>query len=209
MHKKTNGSPNFSSARSQQGMVATLLAIIVLVATLLAAVALMRSLDTSNAIAGSLAFRQGVIQESERAYTDVKNNASLSFAEPASDTSLPQYGYYAFLQASATASKGLPDILVQQATSTAAIAGVNGSMAVSTTTLNQVFYVLERLCPAAGPADPTKCSVPGATITGGSSSNQSTDKGAPFNTGSTASFRLSVLVKGPKNTIGYTQIILR
>lgn len=197
-----------SAARSQRGMVATLLAIIVLVATLLAAVALMRSLDTSNTIAGSLAFRQGVIQESERAYTDVKNSTVFSFAEPASDTDVPAAGYFSSLQASAATSKGLPDILVQQATATATVAGVH-AMAVLPSTQNLVYYVLERLCPATGPADPTKCSVPGATITGGSSSNQSTDKGAPFNSGSTASFRLSVLVKGQKNIVGYTQIILR
>jgi type IV pilus assembly protein PilX len=82
-------------------------------------------------------------------------------------------------------------------------------MAVLANTQNKVYYVLERLCPAAGPADPTKCSVPGATITGGSSSNQTTDKGAPFNSGSNASFRLSVLVIGQKNILGYTQTILR
>ena len=69
MHKKIRFHARRVSAQREQGMIASLLAIIVLVATLLAAVALMRSLDTSNTIAGSVAFRQGVIQESERAYT--------------------------------------------------------------------------------------------------------------------------------------------
>ena len=207
MRKTTNNLGQRIAKHGQQGMIATLLAIIVLVATLLAAVALMRSLDTSNTIAGSLAFRQGVIQESERAYTDVKN--LMNFTEPSSDADGFIDGYHAeLLTSTSPASKGLPDILVQQATSTAMITGVH-SMSTLANTQNQVYYVLERLCPLAGPADPTKCSVPGATITGGSSSNQTTDKGAPFNSGSNASFRLSVLVKGPKNIMGYTQTILR
>ena len=207
MHKKIRFHARHLSAQGQQGMIATLLAIIVLVATLLAAVALMRSLDTSNTIAGSVAFRQGVIQESERAYTEVKN--LMNFTEPTSDADGVITGYHAeLLTSTSPASKGLPDILVQQATSTPLISGVR-LMSQLANTKNSVYYVLERLCPAAGPADPTKCSVPGATITGGSSSNQTTDKGAPFNSGSNASFRLSVLVVGQKNIVGYTQTILR
>jgi type IV pilus assembly protein PilX len=207
MRKKVIFEHKLAGRHGQQGMIASLLAIIVLVATLLAAVARMRSLDTSNTIAGSLAFRQGVIQESERAYTDVKN--LMNFSEPSSDADGFIDGYHAeLLTSTSPASKGLPDILVQQATSTAAIAGVHPMPALANTQ-NLVYYVLERLCPLAGPADPTKCSVPVATITGGSSSNQTTDKGAPFNSGSNASFRLSVLVIGQKNIVAYTQTILR
>jgi type IV pilus assembly protein PilX len=198
--------PSFSgSPRHQRGLIASLLAIIVLVATLLAAIALIRSIDTSTTIAGSLSFRQGVIQEAARAYASAKNN--INFSEPASDANVASTGYFSFLQPSATTSKGMPDILVSQATSATPVAGVYQMPMLATK--NQVYYVVERLCPATGPADPAKCSVPGATITGGSVSNQTTDKGAPFNSGSNAAFRLSVLVLGPKNTLGYVQTVLR
>ena len=49
-------------------MISMLIAVIVLVATLLAAIALMRSVDTANVVAGSMTFRQGGVQEAEKAY---------------------------------------------------------------------------------------------------------------------------------------------
>ncbi|OOG57269.1 hypothetical protein B0E48_07345 [Rhodanobacter sp. C03] len=186
-------------------MIATLVAVVVLVATLLAAVALMRSVDASNTIAGSLAFRQSVVQAGELAYQEA---LTMTFSEPTSDSNQPG-GYYATLQLPITSNtNGLPDVLVAQmalpatnlgktATLTGLPAGYNG------------YYVVERLCPTVGPASPVTCIVPGATIQGGSSSNQTKDNGPPFSSGAYAAFRLTVGVVGPKNTMGYVQTVLR
>lgn len=212
MNVKNSSRRYFTGPRRQSGVIATLLAIIVLVATLLAAIALMRSLDTSNTIAGSLAFRQSVIQEAALAYVDAKKN--IKFNEPASDNDNGA-GYYAELQASSAGNKGIPDLLVSQATqaqtSGVSCPGVSGiaCLSTSTTTGNTVYYMVERLCPTAGPVDSNKCNLPALTIVGGSSSNQTTDAGSPFNAGAGAAFRLSVLVIGPKQTLGYVQSILR
>ncbi|MEP6906716.1 MAG: hypothetical protein ABI858_01860 [Pseudoxanthomonas sp.] len=203
VHRSFRGSP-----RRQNGMVATMVAVVVLVATLLAAIALLRSIDTSNTIAGSLAFRQSVIQAGENAYQQA---LALNYLEPISDNNNVTAGYYATLQLPITTNtNGVPDVLVNQM---AAGPVNNGSVA----TLNLTgmpsgyygFYVVERLCPTVGPASPVICIVPGATITGGSSSNQTKDNGPPFSSGAYAAFRLTVGVNGPKNTVGYVQTVLR
>ena len=190
--------------RQQRGMISTLIAIVVLVVTLLAAVALMRSVDTSNTIAGSLTFRQGVVQEAERAYVDAIQN--INFGEPTSDSDLAASGYYAEPQTATARPDGdIPNILVNGTTTSIrtvpALATVNND--------DTVTYVVERLCPVAGPAGPTTCIVPGASILGGSVSNQSKDNGPPFVSGAYAAFRLTVKVTGSKGTSGYVQTILR
>lgn len=187
--------------RNQRGMIATLLAIIVLVVTVLAAVALMRSVDTSNTIAGRVAFRQTVIQEAALAYEDAK--AKIIFNEPTSDNNVTNLGYYATPQAATVRTdKDLPDVLVNET------AGGIGTV-LGVTSGDKVFYVVERLCPNIGPADPKTCIVPGASIQGGSVSNQTKDNGPPFTSGAYAAFRLSVKVVGPKNTVGYVQSVMR
>lgn len=200
MNIKSVSHPYRKGPRREKGVVATLLAVIVLVATLLAAVALMRSIDTSNTIAGSLAFRQSVLQEATRAYVDAKTK--INFSEPTSDTDQTATQYYASLQPSD--SRGIPTVLTSGVSS-----GSLQALPQEVTNGNKVFYVVERMCPTAGAADPTTCIVPGATITGGSSSNQTKDNGPPFATGAFASFRLTVMVQGPQNTVGYVQTMLR
>lgn len=206
MNIKTMGRGYRGSAQREKGMIATLLAIIVLVATLLASVALMRSIDTSNTIAGSVAFRQVVIQAADIAYQQA---LGLTFSEPTSDANNATIGYYATLQLPITTNtNGVPDILVNQlatpATSNGTVAPLTGLP-----TGYYGYYVVERLCPAVGPASPTTCIVPGATISGGSVSNQTKDNGPPFSSSTYAAFRLTAGVVGPKNTIGYVQTVLR
>jgi type IV pilus assembly protein PilX len=206
MKIKTKGMGYRGGARRENGMIATLLAIIVLVATLLASVALMRSIDTSNTIAGSLAFRQAVIQIADIAYQQA---LGLNFFEPTSDNNNAAIGYYATLQLPITTNtNGVPDILVKQLASPAT---PNNTVAQLTglPVGYYGYYVVERLCPAVGPASPTACIVPGATISGGSVSNQTKDNGPPFSSSTYAAFRLTAGVVGPKNTIGYVQTVLR
>lgn len=186
--------------RHQRGMIATFIAVIVLIATLLAAIALVRSVDTSNAIAGSLTFRQGVVQEAERAYEAVKAANQVPFSGPLSEVDDAAVGYSSFILP-ATTRKDVPDTLTAGMCAAPCI-----SMTPLTTTVNTVKYVVERLCPAAGPADPKVCAVPGAVVQGG----QTTDAGSALSTGAVlAAYRLSVRVDGPKNTVGYVQTILR
>jgi Tfp pilus assembly protein PilV len=183
----------------QQGMISTLMAVIVLVVSLLAAMALMRSVDTSTSIATTLTFRQSALQEAERAYVDAQQN--ITFAEPTSDNDQASLGYYAELQPATSRSAGdIPDVLVNK---------TSGSIAsVSSSNGNTISYVVERLCPAAGTASASICIVPGATTPGGSMANQTSDNNT-FNSSPNAAFRLTVRVDGPKGTTAYVQTMLR
>ncbi|MBB6244378.1 hypothetical protein [Rhodanobacter sp. MP1X3] len=186
----------------QQGMVSTLIALIVLVVSLLAAMALMRSVDTSNTIAGSLTFRQGVLQEAERAYVDAQQK--ITFTQPTSDTDNAPLGYYAEPQPATARSAGdVPNVLVN------AVSGSIGSVTPLNSTDNSVTYVVERLCPTSGAATVTGCIVSGASLLGATSSNQTSDNLTPFDNGAYAAFRLTVRVNGSKGTSAYVQTILR
>lgn len=186
----------------QKGAVSTLIALIVLVISLLAAMALMRSVDTSTTIASSLTFRQAVLQEAERAYVDAQQN--ITFAQPASDNDIPGLGYYAEPQPATARSAGdVPNVLVNKVSrSIATVKALNAND-------NVVTYVVERLCPTSGAASATTCVVPGASLLGGSSSNQSSDNLTPFDNGAYAAFRLTVRVDGPKGAIAYVQTVMR
>jgi Tfp pilus assembly protein PilX len=182
----------------QQGMVSTLMAVIVLVVSLLAAMALMRSVDTSTSIATTLTFRQSALQEAERAYVDAQRN--IKFTQPDSDSDHPQLGYYAAPQpATARSSGDVPDILINKTSGYAPLSSDNG---------NTIAYVVERLCPGTGTASPAICIVPGVTLTSGNVSNQSSDN-KTFISAPNAAFRLTVRVDGPKGTTAYVQTILR
>ncbi|HKT30041.1 hypothetical protein [Dyella sp.] len=190
------------SRHRQKGMISTLIALIVLVVTLLAALALMRSVDTSNTIASSMTFRQSALQSAERAYVDALQN--ITFAQPTSDNDQSSLGYYAEPQPATSRSTGdIPNVLINL---------TSGSIAQVTkanTNDDDIYYVVERLCQAAGPATITGCVTPGAQILGASVSNQTSDQNEPFNNGATAAFRLTVRVNGKKGSVAYVQSFLR
>lgn len=183
----------------QNGMISTLMAIIVLVVSLLAALALMRSVDTSNTIAGSLTFRQSALQEAEQAYVDAQQK--ITFTQPNSDNDQTGLGYYAEPQPATSRPSGdIPDILVNKTSgSIASLTGSNGS---------KIYYVVERLCPTSGTATPLTCIVPGASLLGGSLANQNSDN-LTFSNGAYAAFRLTVRVDGQKGTTAYVQTFMR
>lgn len=182
----------------QQGMVSTLMAVIVLVVSLLAAMALMRSVDTSTSIATTLTFRQSALQEAERAYVDAQQR--ITFTQPDSDIDHAPLGYYAEPQpATSRSAADIPDILVNKVSGYAPLSSDNG---------NVIAYVVERLCPSTGAASASTCIVPGPTITSGNISNQTSDN-KTFNTAPNAAFRLTVRVDGPKGTTAYVQTIMR
>jgi type IV pilus assembly protein PilX len=190
-----------SSRHRQKGMVSTLIALIVLVTSLLAAMALMRSVDTSNTVAGNLTFRQAVLQEAERAYVDAQQK--ITFSQPTSDADDSSLGYYAEPQPATARSAGdIPNVLVNQTSgSYATVTAINSKD-------NTVTYIVERLCSAAGSATTSSCIVPGASISGGSSSNQTSDN-LTFSNGTSAAFRLTVRVTNPKGAVAYVQTIMR
>jgi type IV pilus assembly protein PilX len=194
-----------SSRRHQKGVVATLTAIIVLVATLLALTALLTSVDTSNAIAGNLGFRQGLSQEAERAYASAI--ALVPFDGVASETDHADTGYSAIILAPDATRADLPGVLTGALSAASPPVGVV-SLAALTSTSNNVYYVVERLCTAPGAASSVNCVVPRTIPSGGSISGESSDSNERLQL-PLAAYRLSVRVDGPRGTSGYVQTILR
>jgi type IV pilus assembly protein PilX len=175
--------PQAGRRSRQRGIISTLLAVIVLVVSLMAAIALMRSVDTSNSIAGSLTFRQGVLQEAERAYVDA--TSKITWSEPTTDANVVTQGYYALPQAADTTRPELPAILT---------AGTSTSSFVTLpldSTQNKVSYIVERMCRAAGAVSASNCIVPGATSLGGTVGGNSADTTPPP---TTPAYRLTVRV---------------
>jgi hypothetical protein len=183
---------------AQRGMVSTLIALVALVVSLMAAIALMRSVDTSNAIAGSLTFRQGVLQEAERAYVDATSN--ITWGEPTSDADATTVGYYASPQTVDPNRPDLPKILTHATTSSTGVVNMPPD-----STQNTVTYVVERMCRSAGAVTASNCIVPGAVSLGGQVGGNQSDTTPPP---TTPAYRLTVRVTGLKGTIAYVQTMM-
>ncbi|GAA0705512.1 hypothetical protein [Dokdonella soli] len=185
----------FNGPRRQRGMIAMIIAIIVLVSTLLAVIGLLRSVDTSNLIAGTMSFRQGVVQEAENAYAAAKTNIPSGSAANSDSTAV---GYYASLQTTGTTRTDLPAALVDTP-----LGGI--TMPATSSTGNTVRYIIERLCRAPGVVDKKNCLLPKAIATGGT--NDET-MGVFAQPRPAAAYRLTVRVDGPKNTLAFVQTII-
>ena len=198
--------PEFKGPARQRGMVATLIAIIVLVATLLAVVGLLRSVDTGNLIAGTMSFRQGAMQEAERAYVAAKAIIPSCSAD-ATDSG----AYHAQLGTADTVHTDLPQLLTQQAvhatTASAGLARIAGA-----STGNDIYYVVERMCRTSGvSADSANCVLASASTGLATTSDETFLGGAGGGSGGVgaakATYRLSVRVDGPKNVQAFVQTV--
>jgi type IV pilus assembly protein PilX len=188
-------------ARKQKGLV-LFLALIALVAMSLAAAALVRSVDSGILAAGNLAFKQAAIMSAEtgiaRAYTYInsKNDTVLQ-------NSVPADGYFATFdgdldfKAAATWSNA-NSILVPAAS--------------DDLTGNEARYILQRMCRTTGLVDQTNCLVGTGNATANSKGGKSEGGGSggggyDANTGGSdaVTYRLTVRVVGPRNTVSYLQ----
>ena len=191
MKTSLNNKRNF---RRQQGVV-LFISLIMLVAMTLAGIALIRSVDTTNLIAGNLAFRQGATLaadsgvEAARTWLLTQNTASLSNDSTGNGyysfaTAVPAWGQYDWQNFSIVLPGG-PDA-----------AG------------NQVNYVIHRLCAITG--SPTGAGNNCLTTTTLGSS-QGSGKGAGVqNVAGTAVYyyRVTSRVLGPRNTVSYVQTLI-
>jgi Tfp pilus assembly protein PilX len=192
--------------RAQQGVV-LFVSLIILVAMTLAGIALMRSVDTNVLIAGNLAFRQANTMyadtgvEAARAWLTA-NVASLNNNQPSGAT-----WYWANYQL------GL-DFIGATSPSTDDYNWAQAATVASPDPSFEITYVIHRLCGGTGaPADASaKCMQ--ASAGGGAGSSGLGTKGIVSYGGqalpgtSTIFYRVTVRVRGPRNTLSYVQAIL-
>jgi hypothetical protein len=181
-------------------MVAILIAVIVLIATLIAAGSLMRSTDTNSLIIGAIGFRQGVLQEAERAYAVARD------AVPAGEAAEANAGpaYFASMQPGDAVRADLPAVL----TTTTPTAGTTLPAGA---TGNTVRYVVERLCETAGPPTVANCAArnTGDKLNGGSIDEAASQVSQSARNGLRVAYRLTVRVDGPRRAQAYVQTIFQ
>lgn len=195
--------PTRSIRRLQRGAV-LFIALIVLVAMSLAGLALMRGVDTGTLIASNLAFKQGATSagdfgvEQARNWLLANSGANLYNDQPAVAGG---NGYWSTWQAGV-------DLIGDDPTkpdfdwSTAVDAGTDAAG-------NQVSYVIQRMCAGSGDPGGTTCvSSTVSTSTAPSSKGAAQVGSVAFAAQTSAFYRITVRVAGPRNTVSYVQAML-
>jgi type IV pilus assembly protein PilX len=182
----------------QQGAV-LFIALIVLVAMSLAGIALIRSVDTTNLIAGNLAFKQGATlggdwgAEQARAWLQGQPAESLYDSVPGR--------YSAAMQSGLDFTSTDPSAIDFDWDNNGFDAGADPGG-------NQVRYVIHRMCESAGNPGSVNCV---RTTTGGTSGG--TQGGATYGAAALPStsqiyYRITARVTGPRNTVSYVQVMV-
>lgn len=189
--------------RTKQSGVVLMIALIVLVAMTLAGITLVRSVDTSNIIAGNLAFQQAATQAgdtgSEAAITWLQTN----FAGITLQQSIPAQGYIAARQ-----DPAVGETWDAFWTNTLVPNGQVVTLTQDPSTGNTVAYTIQRMCAQVGdPAVPlTDCAVLQAA--GGSSGSSKGSGVIALQYSSQVYYRITARITGPRNTVSYIQTIV-
>lgn len=175
--------------------------LIALVAMTLAALAMVRSVDTSNLVVGNIALKQGAIQEADRimntAFACLDSGGAL--LPLGLESTVATCNYYAFLQPDIVAPFGVPDVLT-------VTPGINDPA-----TNNTSSFVIERMCTDPTPATPTITGPWNETTCVASPFGKAmsyTDRGKPAITPTQGLYRISVMVRGPRNVVSYSQMVM-
>ena len=182
---------------ARQNGVVLVISLIILVALTIAGLALVRSVDTTNVIAGNLAFQQAAVAAGE-AGTEAAISTFLDIAVPSDlEQDIASKGYTA-----STTASGNP---ASWDTYWSDSANSRVTLATDTTTGNKVSYMIQRLCQTAGAPDkaPTGCAsytpAPEACYTAGCN---------PLAKKEQYYYRITTRIDGPRNSLAYIQAIV-
>ena len=180
-----------------------MIALVVLVAMTLAGIALMRSVDTSNLIAGNLAFQQAATRSA-----DAGVEAAIAFLEGASMTMLesdqPNDGYAANgSETTLNPSAGQSWDAYWVANLEARKVKLNNGVADAAK--NKISYVIDRLCRYSGGKSSGGSCAASPVVTAATGNCEC--PGIPPNAPSVVYYRITVQVIGPRNTVSYVQVM--
>lgn len=190
--------PSLSFPRRQNGAV-LVIALIVLVAMTLAGLALMRSVDTSNIIAGNLAFRHSATHASDKGIEAAITCLTTANTGTTLDSDYSTCGYLA-ARADPSAGQSWGDYW------TSLLDGQSVSLGTDANG-NTIKYVIHRMCASSGPSTaassgcafaPTACDQTSSTT---NSSNCFTGAAQVY-------YRVTSQVSGPRNTTTYIQAMI-
>jgi len=197
-HRRGRGAPE-----SRQRGVVLMIALIVLVAMTLAGIALVRSVDTSNIIAGNLAFQQAATHAG-----DTGTETAVAWLQANNAGVTLQANIFGSGYAAARTDPAAGQSWDAFWTNVLVPAGQVVTLAVDASTGNTVAYTIQRLCNAVG--DPT---VPGVDCAVSQTASQSTgsSKGAgviALQYSALVYYRITARIAGPRNTVSYIQTIV-
>jgi Tfp pilus assembly protein PilX len=178
-----------------------LIALVVLIAMTLSALSLIRSVNTTNLIAGNLAFRESAVLSAERSTEIALNNFLLPNSDKGNVTLYndnPGNGYQA-VRADPAASENW-DTFWENTLEAQSVSAPKDAAD------NTVHYVIHRLCDKTGAPTPpvNNCSKPPNDGSGNTLNAVETPPGV----NNQIYYRITSQVKGPRNTVAYTQTIV-
>jgi type IV pilus assembly protein PilX len=186
-------------SRWRQGGAVLFIALIVLVAMSLAGIALIRSVDTTNLIAGNLAFKQNAIHGGD---WGVEQARTWLQGQPAANLYNDVPGQY-----SAAMQTGL-DFTATDPSAPDFDWANNSFDPGPDPAANQVRYVIHRMCDLAGNPSSVNCVRTSAGGTVGGTQGGATYGGAALPSTSQIYYRITVRVTGPRNTVSYVQVMV-
>lgn len=204
--------------RTRQNGAVLLISLIILVAMTLAGIALVRSVDTTNLIAGNLAFKKAATHSG-----DIGTEAAINWLElnaggaVLQNDNLPN-GYTATRQDPAAGQSwdsfwqnvlaGRSVTLQQNAAGDTvgvdALGNITNILAYGTT----VSYAIQRMCNATGPSSnpASGCSV--SPVTTVSTANSQDAGTITLQYSGQSYYRITTRIVGPRNTVSYVQTIV-
>jgi type IV pilus assembly protein PilX len=211
---RTLSRPRLGSQRRQHGVV-LLVALVVLVVMTLAGLALMRSMDTTNLIAGNMAFKQAATHAGDQGIEAAigwleanpgllnADNRQMGYQATTSYNDAYQLGD-AFWALYATGPQPsvcyLPLINGNTACSTANTAGL-------TPAGDTVAYTIQRLCELQQARNGAFCAVV-PSIAGNNDGNNQDGSDTLTPPSPAVYYRITVRVTGPRNTVSYVQSVV-
>ena len=202
----------FRATPGRQRGVVLFIALIALVAMALAVVGLMRSVDTSNFIAGNMAFKESTVNAGDLGVEDAFDKlptilaASLEANYPVGCTSACTY--YPTLRAPDT--RGLPTVKEMTAADRSAGDPIDWSSVApvavpAALSQYEVRYVIDRLCQGPAPVTDLQANCYNEDLAGAGTKKS---LGVVFTGAATVYYRVTVRVLGPRNTLSYVQVVL-
>lgn len=197
------------AGRSRQRGVVMVVALIVLVVMTLAGISLMRSMDTTNLIAGNMAFKQAALHSGdpglEQAIGWLETNSNFV------TTDHPEAGYRSYTLGNASMKLGQDFWNNQLPGGVCRLPMVGGACSPTDVqdpvTGNKVSFMIQRLCDGVGTRESgASCAVASSQVLSvgdneGPDSVGSTDSSAIF-------YRITVRVDGLRNAVSFVQAIV-
>jgi Tfp pilus assembly protein PilX len=208
--------PRTSRKNYRQGErgVVMLVALIVLVIMTLAGIALMRSMDTTNLIAGNLAFKQAATHAADTGSENAIEWLEANNVASKLDADIPAFAYLAQTKTNDKYQSGEAfwnDIInVSPPCNLPFLGGVAGACspnAIPNAQGNAISFVIQRLCKDLGPRAAAGCAVfPGVAVATGN--NEGAGEQLVVAPSTNSYYRITVKVVGPRNTVSYIQSIV-